>query len=152
MTDKHVRQQAREFIATALQGIEGFGDKVFPGRVHAIPAKDLPAMVVKSEDELIERAVAKGNQPSIQKRHVETVVYVLTRTSTGNIEDTIDDLAILVEKAIFADPSLGGIASETVLTSIQPMTGQEPDGPTGVHRMAFVSCILTKEGLPHIAL
>lgn len=147
---KHVRQQIREEITAKLQTIAGFADSVFPARVHPFNKDDLPAMVVRSEAEQIEKA-SQGNRPGIQKRYIETAVYVFTRTQ-DNIEDAIDDLARLVEQKIFEDPTLGGVAAETVLTGIDPAIGGEPDAPTGAHRMAFVSLVLTKEGIPQTAL
>lgn len=151
MTDKHVRQQLREAITAMLETIPGLETKIFPARVHPFTKDDLPGIVVKTEDEIVEKGTERHQQPGIQKRFIETGIYVFTRAQV-NIEDAIDELAMKVEKKIFEDPSIGKLASETVLRSISPATGGEPDAPTGAHRMSFISLVLTKEGFPEKAL
>lgn len=146
MTDKHVRQQVREAVTAALETIDGFAAKVFPARVHPFRKDDLPAIVVKTGNEVVEKAVA-SHMNGIQKRWIETEVYVFTRDQI-NIEDAIDDLAMKVEKKIFENSTLSGLVAETELVEITPATGGEPDAPTGAHLLRFVSLAFTKQGAP----
>lgn len=141
----HVRQQVRNKFTEILGTIPG--SKVFPSRVHPLSKEDMPCYIVKSGSSIVEPAVKSRMQPALQKRWIETEVYVFAR-SNEKIEDTLDEMTAIVENKVFDDPTLGSVAAETILQNTESFIGGDPSAPMGACRMSFLSLVLTKEGSP----
>ncbi len=147
----HVRQQVRNKITEVVNGILSFDNNVFENRTYELRKEELPAAIIFSGPEIIERATEKHRQPGLQKRKIETSIYVFAR-SPQNIGDLVDALAVEVEEAIFADPTLGGLAAETIVLDCVTHIDAESDVPVGALRIALQSTVFTREGNPSQAI
>lgn len=142
----HIRQQIRNKFTEILKTISEFDDRVYESRVHQLAANDMPCALVFSESETLE-AATRSSQPYIQKRTVETSVYAFAR-SAELVENSIDALTSSIEEKIFADPTLGGLVSQTILQSTILHIDGQPNSPIGAARMSFISTVHTREGIP----
>jgi len=141
----HVRQQIRNAITQKVKTVSALSKSTFESRVHELNAeKDLPAALIFTEGEMIEPAT-RQNRPGIQKRMVQTVVYVFARADEL-LENSLDAICENVENAILEDDNLGGIAERTYLEDSSLLIGAQVDAPTGACRMSFVTIILTQYG------
>ena len=146
----HVRQQVRSAIVAKVKEVPDLRKSTFESRVYQLTKDEMPAALVYTESEASEKAT-RQNAPGINKRHIETVVYIFARANE-NIEDALDDLAELVENKVLEDQTLGGIALETVFVKADLLIGGDPDAPTGASRMSFVTIILTKNGASEVPI
>lgn len=149
-SEKYVRQQVRNKITQILEDKFGTDLKVWENRVHPLMPDEFPCIIVKSGGQLVEIKTKGRSQPNVQGRAIETEIYVFVRNT--NPQDGLDVYAADVEKAIFADPTLGGLAVETVLSDTNDAMSGEPNFPTGVMRMSFLSMVVTMEGKPEQTL
>src|ERR1700741_1060485 len=112
MTDVHVRQQVRDRIAVLVGQVPELTGKVFTSRTSELGADEIPAAIVVFEKEIIENK--GGNRPmiGIQKRDIQTSVYVFAR-SLKEIEAQLDGLCAKIEQQVFTDSTLQGVAAQT---------------------------------------
>lgn len=139
----HVTQQVRNKFTELIATI-GAMKTVEESRIHPITKDNLPATLIFTEDEQL---VMPTRQRAIQERIITTTAYVFARAQ-DKIENQLDSLRTEVEKVILSDPTLGGIAHETVLKETNMLLGGNDQDPIGAARMAFVSRVLTKVGDP----
>lgn len=140
----HVRQQIRNAITAKIKEIPVLSTSTFESRVYQLSPADLPAALVYTESEVTEPAT-KQHQSGIQRRAIETVVYLFTRVDEL-LENSLDDLSEKVENKLFEDQTFGGIAVMTTLDNTQIHVGGDPDAPTGAARMSFITIVVTQQG------
>lgn len=148
----HVEKQLRDYFAARLQTIPAFGNRIFVHRAHNLTPAELPAVVITSGDESIEKAT-RQNRPAIQKRMIPVMLYVVARApQEQELMDQLDELKALIEEVIWADSTLQSLAAETIMVSSEPFVGTDPDSPTGIFRITFICTVFTMEGSPRKAL
>ena len=144
----HVRTDLRNGFSTLLGQIDSIeGLKHFANRVHPLAQGDYPCTIIKSGPERIEPGTKNRIQNSPQKRYITTEVYGFVRANES-LEDVADNLILAIEKVVFSDPTIGGIADSTSLTEIIPHFTGSPNAPTEAVLMRFVSIVWTMEGTP----
>jgi len=146
----HIRQQIRNAVTAQVKKVPDLANSTYESRVYQLSKDDLPAALIFTESEVVEPAT-KQNRPGIQRRHVETVVYVFARADT-NIENALDDLSEKVENKILEDQTFGGIAERTTLDNTSLLIGGDPDAPTGAVRMSFATTVLTQQGASSVPI
>lgn len=140
----HVAQQLRNNFTELIKTISAF-KTVDESRIHPLVSKQLPAALIFTEHEIIENVT---KQATIQKRTIETSVYVFAR-SQDKIENSLDELRKEVEKVILAESAiLKSVANLTVLRETNMLIGGNDQDPVGAARMSFLSNVLTKTGDP----
>lgn len=141
----HIRQQVRNKITELLKTIPDFNGRVFESRVHQLLPSDLPCALVFSESE-VNTEETKNMQPRIQKRLIETAVYLFA-TANDLVENACDVLSELVEQTIFANPTLGETVFMTYLQNTVTHVSGEPN-VVAAARLSFISIVHTVEGIP----
>ena len=131
----HVRQQIRDAVVTAVTGLTTTGSNVFASRVYPVEDSSLPCLAVFTNEESAEHLTmsARGSRP--MNRVLELVVAGVAQ-ATSSLDDTLDTIIKEAEEAIAADPTLGGIARDSMLTEIS-IELEPGDKPTGTARMSF---------------
>ena len=138
MTDVHVRQQVRDAIAAKVNAVAALTGKTFTSRTSELAAEELPAAIVVFEGETIENKGSNRPGIGIQKRNIQTGVYIFARSLT-KIEEALDILTAEVEKKVFEDSTLQGVAAQTTIESVEPDIRSSPTLPTGLYRILFSS-------------
>lgn len=150
----HVRQQLRNYATQTLTDAKlKLGRErvnVYESRVYQLDSRQLPAIAVYSGDTNID---SDSNQcaPNLQKRIIQTRT-VLAVTADKLVENDLDDLGILVENLLTADPSWGGVAVWTKLVLCQSAYTDETDRPFGLLDLLWESLVITLEGNAEAAI
>jgi len=136
----HARQQIRVAIATLVTGLTTTGANVFPSRVHPLQDTDLPGLTVYTTTEDVETDTMMMGTPLAREQHRSLNVVVESYVkATANFDNILDTIAVEVEKAILADPTLGGLAKDTVLSNTEISLLSEGDKPVALATFTFLT-------------
>lgn len=141
----HVRTQLRDAIATALSGLPSLGTNVFKSRLYNLADGQIPAACVYFMKEDIENISPARVQPSLQRRDIRTAIVIAVKADDGEVEDTLDAVALEVEDKLFEDPTFNRLAVESSLLYAEKSI-EEIDQPLGLMLLVFSSIVITKEG------
>lgn len=118
----HILQQIREAVANVLQASAGVGE-VFKGRRSPLPdATTFPVVNIRSIDESITRETIDD----LVTRSGSLILEVTTREE-DDCEPALFEQQKLIEKAIMADPTLGGLTLDMHLASSRQEEKDESD-------------------------
>ena len=145
----HVRKTIREYFGTQLTGLTTTGANAFESRVYPMQSAKLPALLIYTTTESSEEQAFSSKR--VQNRLLSVEVQGFVR-ATSNFDDTLDLIAKEVEVAILDDPSLGGLAINTQLTSTQADYSGEGEQPVGTIRLTFDVQYRTETGQPETAI
>jgi hypothetical protein len=141
----HLRQQIRAALEAALTGLPTAG-VVYVGRVAAIDADNLPALVLATGAEAVAREAKGGRQTRVLTATIEGHAQQLT-----GILDTFDTIAKEVEIAIFTDAALAALVKSVDLTETE-VEVSEAIQPVGLVRLTFEIVYHTDQAAPDVAL
>lgn len=110
----HKRTQIKNAVVSALTGLVTTGTNVFPSRVHAIPAKHLPGLLVYPDEEDSEPGETGPNRSL--DRELSLVIDGQAK-SGADIDDVLDGIAEEIETAMNVDRHFSGLALESFLSS-----------------------------------
>jgi hypothetical protein len=142
----HKRQQIRTAAKTALIGATGIspsityatdaGTRVYATRVIPFRRIESPALAVYTNSETV---ADNQTAPRELERTVNLVVEIMYRQDgqADNVDDALDALCLQIEKAMHADPTLGGIASDCVLRECEPEFFEEGDAVIGSMKLTY---------------
>lgn len=144
MTTKHQRQIIREAFAAQIKGAEpafktAAGPRVFETRMVPWRTQELPAISVYSGDESVDD---QKSAPRELKRTVDMTIEA-TVIASADLDDALDALALEIERAMHADPTLGGAASDTVLKRTTIGTMVEGNRPLGAVQLVYETTYYT---------
>lgn len=108
----HPRQTIRDAIKAILNATPGFEGRVDTTRSRPTSTSELPCIIIYTLQETSGRSSTGGGL----LRTLNVGIEIRT-ASSGEIDDALDDLALVVERAMLADPRLGGLAIDTYLTA-----------------------------------
>lgn len=131
----HPRQVIRHAVVDQLSGKTAAGTRVFPDRRVAFQRVELPALAVYVPTESVE-ITSRSTAPRELDRRAQVVVEALVQQAE-NVDDALDALALQVEDALHADWTLGGVASDLLLTSTETVVLDEGKQLIGVVRLEF---------------
>jgi len=131
----HQRQLIREAAKTTLVGKTAAGPRVYETRIVPWRKLELPALAIYTLDESVDPA-SSTTAPRELERTVDLAIEGAVRQGE-NIDDSIDELALEIERAMHADPYLGGTASDSILSSTEIEVVEESDRLVGVVRLVY---------------
>lgn len=139
----HVRRQIREAAGALLVGLTTTGSRVSQSRMRPRTDALLPALLVETNEEAI-TPHSIGTQ--LQRELTLTVRGVAK--GTGDVDDTLDAIALEVETAIAAGPTFGGLASQCALQRINVDFDDSTDKPVGVVTLDYQVTYFTNAASP----
>lgn len=127
----HIRKRIRDAVVTALTGLTTTGTRVYKSRVYPLESGKLPGLCIYTKSEEISTTTI--NRPRTQIRTLEVVVegYVMANSA---FDDTIDQISVEVEEALYTNALLGGLAKETNILSFDADYSGEGEKVVGVGR------------------
>lgn len=137
----HVRQQIREKVALTL-GTASVAATVSQSRVHPLTAGTTTAALVYTVSESVTDSTL--TRPRKLTRELVLAVELVAR-ATADLDDTLDGLCVKCEEAIGADPTLAGLAKDTILRTTTINQRFEGDAPIGSARLEFLVMYRTSE-------
>lgn len=130
----HIRAQVRAALAGKLTNAAPSGWTVETSRVREVDIGDMPALTLGVRREA---AMPDGTcLPEERTLAVEVAAHIAVARES-DIEDDLDAAAVWIERAISADPTLGGVARDTIYrgAELEPVTGAER--PAGRLTLSF---------------
>lgn len=113
----HQRQKIREAVVAALRGATDAADRVHASRFVPWRRAELPAISVYTLGEDVDPESAQ-TAPRELARDLELVIQGIVQVG-DDVDCRLDDLALQIERAMDADPTFGGVASDSLLTSTE---------------------------------
>lgn len=138
----HRRTAIRNAVVTRLTAALT-GATVSRSRIHAWQARELPGVAVYTLNEPVERLTMARHQ----SRTLALVIDIHVAT-TGDVDTETDDLCVLVEQAMEADPRIAGLAKDSFLASTEIGLTGEADQRHGLARLAYTIVYHTPPGQP----
>lgn len=142
----HLRKQIRTALEAALTGL-ATAQNVYVGRVAPIDADNLPALVLMTGEEAVERE-AKGGR---QARTLTATIEGHAQQASG-ILDSFDQIAKEVEISIATDAPLAALVKSVDLTGTEVEITGEAVQPAGLVRLTYQFVYHTQEAAPDVAL
>ena len=129
----HVHTQIRAALVAALTGLTTSGARVYPNRLYALDAADLPGLRVFTDSEEI--TAESIHHPHVQARRLRLVVEACARANDA-LDATIDQMAKEIEIALAGPLTVGTATLHPILTGIQ-YDDEAAGVPVGVKRLEF---------------
>jgi hypothetical protein len=129
----HPRHQIREAVVAQLLGATAAEERVFPTRFVPWKKLALPGIAVYALEETVE-AVRTLPRELVRSLRIEVLAVV---SGTEQVDDAVDALALEIETALHADPSFGGTAEDSLLSSTQIGTDEDQGRPLGAARLVY---------------
>lgn len=130
----HVRQQIRDQLVTTLTGLTTTGSNVFRSRIFPLEQTKLPALCIFTKSEAVEFDTI-GLPRSINRiLDVAVEAYVI---GTANYDNSLDTIAVEVEEAIAADPTLSSLAKDAQVTAFEADFAGDGEQPVAVGRFTI---------------
>lgn len=148
----HVRQQVRQAIVAALNGLATTGARVHSGRTFPLSQDHAPTLLVYAVSERTQlHAMASGGTSAILLR--DLTVAIEGRVMMADVpDDVLEAIAAEVEVAMMADPSLGGRTREVTLLATSINTQSPGQSHAGEVRLDYRVVYRTRENAPHSAV
>lgn len=129
----HPREAIRKaVVALLVRACTDAGESVFPTREVPWRSVELPGIAVYS----IEEASTQQHQDAELVRHVVLAIHAVARLTEG-VDDALDALSLQIEKAMAADPTLGGTALLSNLAGTEITVDESTARPVGAIRLAY---------------
>lgn len=117
---KHVRAQIREYVANLLEA-QGQFTAVYRSRTKDVARESLPAAIVYVQEEANQVQTQGAN--ALHDRSADLVVEILVRSQSATDEsqffdEVADECALVVERALHTDLTLGGLAKFLTYTGM----------------------------------
>ena len=122
----HVRKLLRDSLTTAVTGLSTTGSNVYQSRVYPIAANKLPGLLVYSKEESVEYSTM--GIPRIQER---TVSFTIEMCVSG-YDNSLDQICVEIEEALYADITLGGNAANLMLRDFSAEFNGSGDQPVAL--------------------
>lgn len=142
----HVRQQLRESVASALNGLTTTQDRVFTSRVYPLSITDLPCLIVTTDGDDIEPMTA--HHPYRQQRRVNVRIEAYARATT-DLDDTLDTICKEIEIALANTTTT---AKDMYLKGTRIELDDGSEQPTGKATLIFFKDLLTISNAPNAVL
>jgi len=144
----HVRKLIRDNIETTLTGLVTTGTNVYKTRVYPIAEDKLPGIAIYTREESTDHATITKPRTQIRNLVVSVEVYVKALT---DYDDELDQIALEIEEALYADQTRGGYAKDTMVTSFDCDFAGDGDQPVARATMQISVDYVTLENNPEAA-
>lgn len=137
----HLRTSLRDAMATAVTGLTSTGSRVHKSLLYPVAADALPCLLVACGEQ--EQIQQESNY--IQQRTLLMTVRGMAK-ATGDLDATLNQIALEVEAAVQAAGMLGGKVDDVTLTEIRTDVDDSMDKPVGVIELTYRLIYFTVAG------
>jgi hypothetical protein len=129
----HPRETIRKAVVALLVAARtDAGDSVFPTREVPWRNVELPGIAVYT----IEESSQSIHVDSELARHVVLAIHAVARLTEG-VDDALDAISLQIERAMAADPTIGGAAVLSHLAGTEITVDESTARPVGAIRLAY---------------
>jgi len=145
----HLRNQIRDAVITALTGLSTTGSNVFRSRIYPLESNKIPGLCVFSKSEATTFDTLK--RPRSINRVLEIGVEAYVKGTTG-YDNTIDQICLEIEEALYANRTLGGNAQDVMITGFEADFNGDGDQPVSRATLTIEVQYQTLEDNPDVAV
>lgn len=145
----HVRKLIRDNIKTALTNLTTTGSNVYQSRVYPIGSAKLPGILLYNKSESV--GYDTVSTPRLQTRVTEYDVEVYVKGTT-NYDNTLDQICLEIEEALYTDLTRGGNALDTQITTFDSDFNGTGDQPVAVARLTVEVRYQVRENNPDVSI
>lgn len=145
----HVRKNIRDDIKTTLTGLATTGSNVYQSRVYPIHGSKLPGILLYNRSEEITYETV--STPRMQNRRCEYQVEIYVK-GVANYDNTLDQICLEVEEALYTDLTRGGNARDTRITSFNAEFDGGGDQPVAVATLTVEVTYQVRENNPDVSI
>lgn len=145
----HVRKSIRDNIKTALTGLTTTGSNVYQSRVYPMHGTKLPGILLYNKSE--QTSYETVSTPRMQNRTCEFQVEIYVK-GVANYDDTLDQICLEVEEALYTDLTRGGNAKDTQITAFDADFDGGGDQPVAVCTLTVEVTYQVRENNPDISI
>jgi len=138
----HIRKLIRDDITTTLTGLTTTGSNIYQTRVYPLADDKLPGLAIYTSSESSQYSTI--NPPRTQIRTLLVSVEIYVRGLTG-YDNTLDQIALEIEEALYTDLTRGGYAKDTRVTSFEADFSGDGDEPVAYATMTIEVDYMTLE-------
>ena len=144
----HVRKQIRDKLVQYLTGLTTTDQNVFNS--HPYDAQEANSLFIYTTDEEI--SADNMGRPITQMRELTLRLEAIAKGNADVVPDTLDQIAVEVEHAIYANRTLDGLVLDIDLNQTEMTFSGDGDAPTGGMRLTYVATYRTKENAVDTAI
>ena len=144
----HVRQQIRDRLVTTLTGLATTGANVFNS--HPYDAQAANSLFIYTTNEEI--SADNMGRPITQERLLTIRLEMIAKGNAEDVPNTMDQSAVEIEHALYADNDLGGLVIDLDLNETETTFSADGDAPTGGLRLTYLATYRTKENAVETAV
>jgi hypothetical protein len=133
-------------VVATLDAVPRLNTRVHKTRLKPFAQDVLPRVCVY----MMEESSDGDGTAFALRRQVSLMVEIIVK-GNENIDDAVDDLAELIETALAADRTRGGLAYDTTLTSTRLSVHQEGEEKTGHGVLSYSVIYCTARADPRIS-
>tara|TARA_Y100000004_G_scaffold185762_1_gene236413 strand:- start:1422 stop:1865 length:444 start_codon:yes stop_codon:yes gene_type:complete len=145
----HIRKEIRDDIITTLTGLTTTGNKVYQSRVYPIGANKLPGILVYNRSEQLE--YSSVNAPRLQERTCQFDIEVYVKGTSG-YDNTLDQICLEIEEALYTDLTRGGDAIDTRIISFEADFNGDGDQPVATATLIVEVRYQVRENNPDVSI
>jgi hypothetical protein len=127
----HIRKLIRDNVTTTLTGLTTTGSNVFQTRLFPLGEAKLPAICIYTKSETTEYGTI--TRPRTQMRTLEVGVEFYVK-GTSAIDNSLDQIGLEIEEALYTDNTRGGYAKDTKVLDFEADFIGEGEQSVGVGR------------------
>lgn len=146
----HARRAIVLAAVTALTGLATTGSRVHASRAWPVAAGNTPCLLIYARNERSAPLTMKGAARRLGRELVLAVEGVVAETTDSDA--TLDQIALEIETALAADPSLGGACLDSVLASTDIAANIDGEFRAGRVRLEFAVTYHTAANAPGAAI
>ncbi len=145
----HIRQQLRNAIGNALVAIPELNGRIYMSRVYPFSTESLPGVNISfiSENIAEERSNVPDGREIFRLCTLEVTVNLMGQDS----DNEFDDLAVLIEKAIYTGDEIRCLAKDWLLNSTEIEVLPEAEDPVTIGRMQWEFLYANIDTNPEVA-
>lgn len=145
----HIRKQIRDKIKDLVSGLTLTQNKVFYDIVYNLDSSKLPAIVVQTKDERIEKTTF--GRPSIQNRVLNVSLFCVVQTNE-NYQDVLDSILLEIEHKIYNNLTLDNLVTRIEIDQIETDTTDTLQKTTAIMEINLVVEYRAKENNLEISI
>jgi len=145
----HVRKLIRDNIKTTITDLATTGRNVYQSRVYPISGPKLPSILLFNKAEEIEYQTI--GTPRLQMRTAEFELEIYVKGVSG-YDDSLDQICVEVEEALYTDLTRGGHAQDTRVTNFSADFNGDGDQPVAVATLTIEVQYQVRENNPDVSI
>lgn len=142
----HARRQIVQAVAARLAGLPLTGSRVYAGRAAPKASGSTPFLLVYGRREQ-SAPMTMGRDRRALQRELTLAIEAVTASADDN-DDQVDAIALEVERAMAADPHLGGLCRDLYLVSTALDARADGESRMGRARFEFTIIYITPAADP----